>query len=79
MKNYSKNSLAFKSAMRAIGNLNNLIETGKNTGSGNYSSSTEWTADTLEIIKAFGYNCKSMNIAPRGGKSGERVIAYEKN
>ena len=76
MKNYSKNSLAFKSAMQAIGDLNNLIETGKNTGSGSYSSSTEWTQATLAIIKDFGYSCKSMNVAPRGGKSGERVIAY---
>jgi len=76
MKNYSKSSLAFKSAMQAIGNLNNLIETGKNTGSGNYSSSTEWTQETLEIIKDYGHSCKSMNLSPRGGKSGERVIAY---
>lgn len=72
----SKGSLAYKSAMSAIAELGRVVSTGKNTGSGRHSSSTEWTYAAMAEIRAHGYTAVRGNNAPKGGKNGEFVVAY---
>jgi hypothetical protein len=74
---YPKTSLAINSAYEAIGNLSIPVITGANIGRGRFSSSKSWTAETIRVITSMGYRAKAINVAPRGGKHGERVIAYE--
>lgn len=73
---FSKNSLAYKSAMEILQNPDKSVSTGKKIGSGSFSSSKSWTAETIYILKSLGIECRSFNSAPKGGKHGEKVSLF---
>ena len=70
---HAKNSLAFKSALQLLENPNSRIVTGKNIGSGRFAGSKEWSDHTVAILASTGIQARRLNVAPRGGKQGERV------
>lgn len=74
----SKNSLAYKSAIELLSNPNGEVATGKQTGSGSYASSIEWSNETIALLKSIGVLAERKNIAPQGGRWGERVFLSEK-
>lgn len=69
----AKNSLAFKTAISAIENPGVDQVCGKNMGSGNYASSKTWQEQTANILRRAGIKFETSNIAPKGGKSGDRI------
>jgi hypothetical protein len=70
----AKNSLSYKSACEAVENMGVMVVTGKHTGSGRYAGSTSWTFDTLRLLDKAGFVAIHKNIAPKGGRAGERVM-----
>lgn len=75
---YSKTSLAYKSALELLNNPKEVVKTGKSTGSGRYSSSTEWSFETILLLKSIRVYAQRKNVAPNGGRWGERVFLSEK-
>ena len=69
----SKNSQAFKTALDAITNPGIPQVCGKNIGSGSFASSTSWAEKTAIILRRVGVTFNIENVAPKGGKHGDRI------
>lgn len=69
----SKNSSAYRSAVEAIMNPGKEIIVAENTGSGRFSGSRSWKIETVSILTRAGIPAIGFNVAPRGGRSGDRV------
>lgn len=70
-----KSSNAYKTALAAINSPGVHHVAGKNTGSGKHSSSTSWKTQVETIFRLIGLDYKATNVAPFGGKSGDRILA----
>jgi hypothetical protein len=69
-------SLAYKTAIEAIKHPDAPISCGKNTGSGRFSSSTSWQAETARILMLAGVAFSKGNSAPKGGKHGDNIAVH---
>lgn len=81
-KNINKTSLAYKSAVEILMNPGTPVSCGKNTGTGRFSSSTSWQADTKNLLIRAGVSSMYIilgNTAARGGKAGDfvKVIQFQ--
>jgi len=74
----SKSSLAYKTAIEAINNPGVEIVCGANTGSGSYASSKSWQAVTALLLRQAGIEYSLSNVAPKGGKHGDRITVILK-
>lgn len=69
----NKQSAAFKTALAAIQNPGVDQVCGKATGSGSYASSTSWATQVGFILTRAGISYHLHNVAPKGGKAGDRI------
>lgn len=72
-KKFYRNSMAYTTAKAAIENPGAPIVCGSNTGSGRYSGSKSWQQQTAIILRLVGVNFECSNVAPKGGKNGDRI------
>lgn len=69
----AKNSLAYKTAMAAIENMGVEQVCGQSMGKGRFCSSKSWQAQTHVLLMRIGVRCEVYNVAPKGGKNGDRI------
>lgn len=69
----AKNSQAYKTVMAAIDNPGVPQVCGKGTGRGRRSSTWSWLPGVQIILDRAGIKYEAFNVAPQGGKAGDRV------
>jgi hypothetical protein len=74
-----KNSKVYRTIIHAIENPNTPVVCGQNTGSGRHAGSESWYARTAMILDQIGVNYQYSNVAPKGGKNGDRVTVIINN
>ena len=75
-KKVMRNSLAYQTAIEAVNKPNTPIKCGTNTGSGKFSSSKSWQAQTARILMLAGITYSAGNSAPKGGKHGDNIAVH---
>lgn len=68
-----KNSLAYKSAVELVSYSDSEVITGRYRNCGRFSGSRSWTFETSALLTAAGIEHTCYNVAPRGGRAGERI------
>lgn len=68
-----KNSFAYKTALAALQNLGEWQVCGTNVGSGKFASSKSWQQETFIALMRANIKAEICNIAPKGGKNGDRI------
>lgn len=68
-----KTSIAYK-LVKDIANGAKVVATCHTSGSGRFTKNLDYTADLVSILNACNIKYEITNIAPRGGKCGQRVI-----
>jgi hypothetical protein len=72
----AKNSQAYKTVMEAIEHPGVPCICGKGTGRGRRSSTWSWADGVRVILTRAGIRHEITNVAPQGGKAGDRVTVY---
>lgn len=72
----SKQNFAYKTAVEAINNPGTPIICGKNKGRGRFNTSESWQTRTVILLKSAGITVEAFNVAPQGGKHGDRIAVY---
>lgn len=75
-KMFARNGMAYKTAIEAVNNPGVEQICGQSMGGGNFSSSRSWQTQTANLLRVAGILFTTTNIAPKGGKRGDRITAF---
>jgi hypothetical protein len=68
-----KNSKAYQTAVEAVSNPGQPVICGQHKSAGKFSGSDSWQYQTALILTRANIRYTTANVAPKGGKAGDRI------